>query len=93
MCYNNFTYESPPLVALGEFESPRQLASGCQDRHVCQFHHSAIKSSGEGSFDKGLPSPKPLLNLIILLKLVLSIDKSTQIGLILHNKCNQQGVA
>jgi len=58
-CYNVFTYKSPPvvIVALGGLEPPRQLASGCQDRYVCQFHHSAVES-GEGDLAKDCPSPK-----------------------------------
>lgn len=57
MCYNISTYKSPP-VTLGRLELPRQLASGCQDRHVCQFHHSAIEI-GEGDLAKDCPSPNP----------------------------------
>ncbi len=87
MCYNVSTYKSPPvvMVALGEFESPRQLASGCQDRHVCQFHHSA-NESGEGDLAKDCPSPK-LPQLISYYNLhYLSIGKTIAIVTNIDNK-------
>ena len=58
MCYNIFTYKSPPM-ALGRLELPRQLASGCQDRHVCQFHHSAVENRG-GCSCQDATRPNPL---------------------------------
>lgn len=54
MCYNIVTYKLPPLAAR-RFERLRQLASGCQDRHVCQFHHAAVKSGGSAPAKRLLP--------------------------------------
>jgi hypothetical protein len=50
-CYN-VTY-----MTAGRLELPRQLASGCQDRHVCHFHH-AVKSRGSTPAKLLLP-PNP----------------------------------
>lgn len=48
-------------LALGGLEPPRQLASGCQDRHVCQFHHSAVRSGGSAPAKMLLPLSTPQL--------------------------------
>ncbi len=59
-CYNTITYKSPPM-GTGGFEPPRQLASGCQDRHVCQFHHTPI-SENRGAAPAKLHAPQfPLM--------------------------------
>jgi len=56
LCYNISTYKPPPMVMMtaGGLEPPRQLASGCQDRYVCQFHH-AVRSE---NLVEGCP-PRP----------------------------------
>jgi len=58
MCYNTITYKSPPVVIMtaGGLEPPRQLASGCQDRYVCQFHHAVSSENLEG---ESLPAETP----------------------------------
>lgn len=68
MCYNNTTYKSPPMVRVtaGGLEPPRQLASGCQDRHVCQFHHAvSVENLGEEVYQTA-PLPNPLILSIYL---------------------------
>ena len=43
-------------LTAGGLEPPRQLASGCQDRHVCQFHHAVNSENLEG---ENLPAKTP----------------------------------
>ena len=71
VCYNIVTSYIPPM-ALGRFELPRQLASGCQDCHVCQLRHSAVKSGGSASAKILLPlilSHKTVTQMSCLVKL------------------------
>ena len=56
-CYN-ITY-----MTAGGLEPPRQLASGCQDRYVCQFHHAVGENRGSAPAKLLLP-PTPLQNII-----------------------------
>ena len=55
-CYNI-------IVTAGGLEPPWQLASGCQDRHVCQFHHAVNLENLEGeSLPAETPSKSPINN-------------------------------
>ena len=55
-CYNI-------TVTAGGLEPPRQLASGCQDRYVCQFHHAVSVENLEGeSLPAVTPSKSPSNN-------------------------------
>lgn len=62
LCYNIIVTCKLYSLALGGFEPPRQLACGCQDRYVCQFHHSAITENqrGESSSPANPLSSPPL---------------------------------
>ena len=85
LCYNT-------IVTAGGFEPPRQLASGCQDRHVCQFHH-AVRSENlvEGDSLPAQPSTKSHLKNIPKHG-HLSIGKPTLNVLNNGNKSNIGGV-
>ena len=78
-CYNT-------IVTAGGLEPPRQLASGCQDRYVCQFHHAVVRKLVEGDSLEAQPSIKSPYCKDYHEPCLLSRCKTTQVVSILWDK-------
>ena len=80
MCYNTFTYKSPPQVKMtaGGFEPPRQLsANSFQSYRACQLHH-AVSLQGEGSGYFSSLAPRISLSDILADSLFSRFDPSSK---------------